>query len=887
MLHKLQDKLTSRIRYTIILPYMILAAALLVLLGALSFWIIANNLQDQLNQSLQTSATNTGARLEQIEATILDDLRLATIAPGDPSTGALSTADAFASNDQQQVQEIAKLALDFYKNDISRVIAIDASGTVIADAAKSEVEQHSPSLVGSGALATNPLVQAVLSGRVDKLGDKYTSLLQFGDQNPYTMLFVIAPVKQTQNGNETVVGALIFAQPLDLIVSTLNRQSGASITAVLNGRGEVLVSFPPEANEFQLTAQQLESLKSGGSLSTNIDRGDLAFQVLYNPLRIRRALDGFFAVGLPRSAISDAWQESQVAVALVALLALLSVLAMGARVTRQITRPLGELASTALEVKSGHLERRSDVARNDELGTLASVLNEMTDRLLELYRTSRQLGGELSISGVLEQTELALQRLLPQLSLSALVVQAGNWEAYTPNQQMPISPPFDSSTLGELPSVIDAQQLPDLAAPVRSMEPNAQLILPLRTQQQSIGVLVLAMPEPLADSQPLFEPLTAIASMAATAMNNALLYSTVQDEALRKQAILQSIADGVVVVDTERRVILTNSAAATMLNMTVSDLNSKTFAELPLEPLEAAPELFAQSPDLATPTLYQSGKRILSVSAAPIRTVEGREGGEVLVLHDVTAEREVDRAKTDFIATISHELRTPLTSICGYTDLLLRGFAGALEEEQREFLGTIRQQAQSMVDVLQNVIVIASIEAGTMKPDLQPYQVHSLVQQALATTQKSIEEKKLALNVEVPEDLPLVMVDRDHVKIVLTQLLDNARRYTDSGSVSIQAHQTNDGVQIDIRDTGRGISPEDQKRLFTRFQRGGEQGGLAVRERGAGLGLAIARQLVESQQGRIWVDSSVNEGSTFSVVFPLAPERFQHADEDYPAVATA
>jgi signal transduction histidine kinase len=133
--------------------------------------------------------------------------------------------------------------------------------------------------------------------------------------------------------------------------------------------------------------------------------------------------------------------------------------------------------------------------------------------------------------------------------------------------------------------------------------------------------------------------------------------------------------------------------------------------------------------------------------------------------------------------------------------------------------------------------------------------------------------------IEVPLDLPEVLIDRDHMQIVLVQLLDNARRYTSSGSITIQAHKSDDGVQLDIKDTGQGIPVADQGRMFKRFQRGGEQSGLTSKERGVGLGLAIARQLIENSGGRIWFTSAVGEGSTFSIMLPIAAEENMHSNE--------
>ena len=327
--------------------------------------------------------------------------------------------------------------------------------------------------------------------------------------------------------------------------------------------------------------------------------------------------------------------------------------------------------------------------------------------------------------------------------------------------------------------------------------------------------------------------------------------------------------------------MLLNDSAAMMLQTAADQAIGQVFAEMPLQAIQSGNDLFGQENSNA-PELFRSGHYVLSISAAPVVTQGGRMAGEVLVLHDVTAEREIDKAKTDFIATISHELRTPLTSITGYADLMLRGFVGELEGEQKEFIGVIRQQASSMTEVLNNVIIIASIDAGTMTPEILDHSVHSLVEQTLSTStlRKSIQDKNIDLMLDVPDDLPQVRVDRDHVKIVLMQLIDNARRYTEKGSITVQARQMDENIRIDIIDTGRGISAEEQQRLFKRFQRGGEQGGLATRERGTGLGLAIARSLTEALNGHVWLEQTSELGTTFSLTLPLAHEKELQSDQN-------
>jgi signal transduction histidine kinase len=216
---------------------------------------------------------------------------------------------------------------------------------------------------------------------------------------------------------------------------------------------------------------------------------------------------------------------------------------------------------------------------------------------------------------------------------------------------------------------------------------------------------------------------------------------------------------------------------------------------------------------------------------------------------------------------VSHELRTPLTVIRGYLDLLVRGIGGQLTPDQSELVQGARDRAQQMTELIQNVITIADIEAGKMSTEAQPQELWGPLEHAATTMRPAFAAKGIDLRLELPETLPLVMADRQHLHQILRQLLDNAQRYTHEGSVTISAVAFEDSVRVDISDTGPGIPPEQQEKLFTRFHR---VEGNSSAERGSGLGLAITKHLVERQGGLVWVHSEPGRGSTFSFSLPRA-----------------
>jgi signal transduction histidine kinase len=343
------------------------------------------------------------------------------------------------------------------------------------------------------------------------------------------------------------------------------------------------------------------------------------------------------------------------------------------------------------------------------------------------------------------------------------------------------------------------------------------------------------------------------------------LYRVVRAESSQRAAIVESIADGVVVCDQAGAVLLMNRRCRELLALDDDQAAPRRFEDLPLEPLDSSAWAFGGA---RSPELYKLGERIVRVNSASVRGDDGVTLGDVYVLQDLTSEVAVDRAKTNFIATISHELRTPLMVLGGTSELLLRNLAGPIPEEQRTLLEAMRKSSQTVTALLNNVITIAGLESGTLHMVIEPVNLAAALDNMLWPIRKAMAVKGLELIVDIPADLPELLADETHLRIVVQQLLDNARRYTEAGTVRLSARAIEQMVRVDVADTGYGISAEFWEHLFTRFARGSE--GINSSERGIGLGLAIARELVERQGGKIWLERTSSCGSIFSFTLPLA-----------------
>ena len=264
------------------------------------------------------------------------------------------------------------------------------------------------------------------------------------------------------------------------------------------------------------------------------------------------------------------------------------------------------------------------------------------------------------------------------------------------------------------------------------------------------------------------------------------------------------------------------------------------------------------------------------------------------MLRNVTREREVDRMKSEFVSLVSHELRTPLTSIKGYIDLLLDGDAGELTGEQRGYLDIVKDNADRLIALINDLLNVSRIESGKIELQRGPLDLARLIHGVADSLRPSIEAKGQHLTLSLAGGhesspggrdgtlLPAVLADADRVTQILTNLLSNAYKYTPvGGSISVRACTQGDHVRVDVQDTGIGLSTEEQAQLFTRFFRARNQTTQEVG--GTGLGLSIARSLVEMQGGKITVSSAPGQGSTFSFTLPIAQTQAEHETSSHPA----
>lgn len=354
------------------------------------------------------------------------------------------------------------------------------------------------------------------------------------------------------------------------------------------------------------------------------------------------------------------------------------------------------------------------------------------------------------------------------------------------------------------------------------------------------------------------------ASFKRMTRNQQALVRRVLREASQRAAIVESISEGIIVCDTTGTIRSINPSMRRLLGLSADAAAPEHFRDLPFTPV-VEPVFGSQPSDL-----FMLHAAVVRVTCSPIiMSDDASRIGDVYLVQDMTAEVNIDRARTGFTATISHELRTPLTVVQGNTQLLLQGFLGPLDEMQKQVITTVQQHTTAMSRLLANAIQVAEIDAGAFRLEPEPLDLVPVVTEALHPLHTAITARGLSLILDIPDDFPQILADKFMAPTIIRQLVDNACTYTDTGSITLHAVQHDSYARIDVSDTGCGIAPPLLERVFDRFVRGEDDDSNERPDRGIGLGLTIVKLLVEQHGGRVWLTSEPGCGTTASFTLPL------------------
>ena len=401
--------------------------------------------------------------------------------------------------------------------------------------------------------------------------------------------------------------------------------------------------------------------------------------------------------------------------------------------------------------------------------------------------------------------------------------------------------------------------------PLLSRGYAAYLGVPLfRAEGELHGVLAVFSRRPRSWREEEIDALAALGANASVAFAKAELYQQVELERERSVAILANVADGIVAVDRDERIVLWNAAAERTTGVPSEEALGRTVPEVLQRELRS--ESGGAAGDRLVPIRRGDNEVWLSLTEAVMRDPAGETAGRIFAFRDISAERVVEQMRSDFVSTVSHELRAPLTSIYGFAATLLREDVQFEEEERNVFLTYIESEAQRLTTIVDKLLSVARLDAGDLQLELVPVDVRSLVSEVIdhAREEESVNGGGHSFVLDL-SDAPLpARTDSEKLRQVLLNLVDNAVRFSPGGgTVTVGARRRGETIVLSVADEGVGIPDNEQERIFAKFYRVGD-----AQTGGTGVGLFIAQGLISALGGRITVQSTEGHGSSFIVELP-------------------
>lgn len=757
----------------------------------------------------------------------------------------------------------------------SRLTAYDRNGNTRCTYPASDAEAMKPTLEEQEFL---PLVQTT--------GGVQTTLVHRGPNGSVLLSFLssLEPITGGEPQGVLVGRVEMQVNPLlERVLTSLQWTMQQGEGFVVDGEGRIVVHPNPERLlekwEVDLSSPPLVTAGSGWVRETRDSRTNARQLACYLPVS---GYPWAVVILLPHKvrmelALSIATPLLILLTALTGVMGLIISLSVG-----QLTRPLNLLARAAEEIARGDLEKSVQMVGDDEIARLGESFEKMRlslrDRLNDLsllLRVAQEVSATLDLSvGISRILEGALQTLQARVSrivlLSAAgdpqvvigrgepVEQVGNLDRALALATRDTRSPIILENLRRARALASAGPLPN--------EIQAVVALPVLSKGQPVAVIWAGFDHPHRPESSELDLLSTLASQTAVLIENARLFQLAESGRRRLAAILSSTSDAILVTDRDDRLLLVNPAAERILNIPADELIGQKVDETPLNPalMSILTEPIGRSGPLVEEVPLPSG-RVFYASASTILSAEGENMGRVVVMRDITHFKELDEMKSEFVATVSHDLRAPLTFIRGYASML--PMAGDLTPKQQEYLDKIFIGIEQMSTLVENLLNLQRIEAGL---GLEERSCHlgALLVEAVDGMRARAVAKGLTLRLEAHEPAPVIWGDATLLRQAIANLVDNAIKYTPSGgAVTVGLRVVGQEVHVFVSDTGIGIAPEDQVRLFEKFFRIRRRGAEDVP--GSGLGLAIVKSIAERHGGRVWVDSQLGRGSTFTIAIPI------------------
>jgi NtrC-family two-component system sensor histidine kinase KinB len=524
------------------------------------------------------------------------------------------------------------------------------------------------------------------------------------------------------------------------------------------------------------------------------------------------------------------------------------------------------------ELRAEHLDRD---ARISDLERGANDLRARMRQLHTLEEGLRVITSTLSLDEVLNQIVDSTVQMLGSTRVDGMVLSLQVEDGFE-HRSFLLDSNNDPSWVAALARRVQQQQVPliigDAArdadlADLMPQQLHAALCVPLFVGEGAPqGTLTIVSATPATYSSSDARHLTALATQAGIAIHNAELHSQLRQQQRLLEAVVRDINDGLVVIDEDGQIVLTNPIGRDLLERAT-----------PTMPVQA--QLLALATSIRTEnraTLmcelrisqeHDELEQTFHAFGSPVWQDGSEEPLVAIVLHDITAQKVEEQSRTEFISMVSHELRNPLNSLNGFIKVVLKGQAGALTPLQHEFLGIADGQVELLKGRIAELLEFNRLEAGRLVLDPQWNDLSLLVAGTATRLNLQAQQNGLALVNEVNPNLPECAFDSERIGQVLNNLIENAIKATPpGGTITVRSELYEDEIWVRVCDTGVGIPVDEQSKIFQRFYRAHNRASSTGNH--LGLGLAICQQIIEGHHGRIWVESEEGMGSCFTFALP-------------------
>lgn len=548
---------------------------------------------------------------------------------------------------------------------------------------------------------------------------------------------------------------------------------------------------------------------------------------------------------------------------------------------------------------------REQQEAKDQFADLYQETDLKHRELQALYAYSLKLAGAFElddIAGILVEhasslipaDQITLALFSPESGLEAVRTWSVDLPGLLGGDAESTANPLTLAAAAVLPVLVAAPDEDMRFSPFFDARPQFRSLLavPLFAGANVIGVLGAASSQTATYVDHHTRLLLTLASQAALALEKARLYRTTRQDMAKIEAILNSLTDGLIVVDADMRLILANPSFRKFTGMAESEYGTPLDGLLARRDVSITPahislgdvreKVLEQGATLADEVVLVRGDEEFYVHLYCVPLVQDDAiVGAVLLAHDITELKRLDHMKSHIISVVSHELRTPLTSIRGFASLLLAERFGVLSPKQRHYLTIVEDQAENLTGLINSLLDLSKIESGMLKLQREPLNVAEVIYASLIQFSDLAEEKHVDISVQVADRLPELWGDRRYISQIISNLVGNALKFSDKpGAIRIAAKRRGHFCLLSVADQGLGISSTDLKRIFDKFYQADSSS--SRRQSGSGLGLTITREFVRAHDGDIWVKSKEGSGSTFYLTLPLCagPGTTKYEDGD-------